>query len=227
MTNLFGMCFGFLMVVTAAAASGCTASSSESADDPPTKTAEAVEPDETFQESGGLDSVGLLQHSAHDVGAEPAPHREKEKQFPGISFVIPASWKEQELSEALKVVINSKYTIPHTQGDVELTMTTMGGGAEENIQRWIDQMQIAPGEKTRKKTIDIDGVATSWVDVRGTYSNRVGQKKGPFPGWRLVGVVIPNQPKDFMLKLIGPREAIADLHDEFVRVVKTAKFDRQ
>ncbi len=213
------------IAIALAICAGCA----DSEGDPPTPMAEAVElgaASDSFEGLEATDLLGEFTSDSDDQTDQAAQDRPREEYFPGISFVIPKSWEKQELSAALKEVVNSKYTIPHAKGDMELTMTTMGGGAEENIQRWVGQMQLGPGETPKNEVIDINGVATRWVDVRGTYTSRVSQKQGPFADYRLIGVVIPNQPKDFMLKLIGPREAVADFHDEFKRVVKTAHFDR-
>ena len=156
-------------------------------------------------------------------GGSPAP-KAQEKKYAGISFTIPEDWQELELTPEQRFAIESKFVIPNENGEMELTMTSMGGGIAGNVDRWIGQFQIAPGERPKTDTVDIGSVQARWLDVRGTYTARVSQNPGPHRDWRLLGVGIPVNPKDFFLKLTGPRAAVADFHDEFLKFVKAARF---
>ncbi len=46
-----------------------------------------------------------------------------------------------------------------------------GGTAEQNIVRWKGQFRGEAGDEPKMSEIDVDGKTTSFVDLRGTYSD--------------------------------------------------------
>ena len=156
--------------------------------------------------------------------APKASGEDARRQYAGVSFMIPGDWVEQQLSAMQASVIESKYTIPHDQGNMEITLTTMGGGAQSNISRWIGQISLEPGEEPTIESKKVGDKDASWADVRGTFNARVGEDRGPHKDWRLVGIVIPNRPKDFTIKLVGPRQAMADYYEKFQSFLDSAKY---
>ncbi len=106
-----------------------------------------------------------------------------------------------------------------------LTLTTMGGGVEANLERWVGQFQQSPGSRPRRDTLRVDGTSSEWLDVRGTFRSRVGNRPGPHEDWRLLGVAIPMRPRPFLLKLVGPRAAVSDFEDDFRSFVRSAQLD--
>lgn len=143
------------------------------------------------------------------------------KQLTGIRFDVPASWDEQPESEFYE----AKYLIGSESGEMMLTLTTMGGGVEANLERWVGQFQQSPGSRPRRDTLRVDGTSSEWLDVRGTFRSRVGSRPGPHEDWRLLGVAIPMRPRPFLLKLVGPRAAVSEFEDEFRSFVRSAQLD--
>ncbi|MBQ15545.1 MAG: hypothetical protein CMJ65_00330 [Planctomycetaceae bacterium] len=146
----------------------------------------------------------------------------RERKLTGIRFDVPTGWSEQAESEFYE----AKYVIPSEHGEMTLTLTTMGGGIEANLNRWVGQFRLAPGEKPRRETLSVDGLKSEWIDVRGTFRSRVGNSPGPHSDWRLLGAAIPTKPRPFLLKLIGPRSAVAEFGEEFRKFVRSGRVDR-
>lgn len=144
------------------------------------------------------------------------------KQLTGIRFDVPKGWAEQPQSEFYE----AKYVIPSGEGDMTLTLTTMGGGIEANLQRWVGQFGQASGERPRRDTLNVDGTRSEWLDVRGTFRSQVGSRPGPHENWRLLGVAIPMSPRPFLLKLVGPRAAVSSFENQFRGFVRSAQMDR-
>lgn len=180
------------------------------------------------------ESLAGEDHGPGDIQEKPAPGTKTEasdsdpegdgtaeRHFQGIRFNVPAAWVEQPASEFYE----AKYVIPAEQGEMTLTMTTMGGGIEQNLARWVGQFQREAGDKPRRETLLVGGTRSQWLDVRGTFRSRVGNNPGPHRGWRLLGVAIPMQPRDFLIKLIGPRPAIAAFQEEFRQFVRSGTLD--
>lgn len=165
-----------------------------------------------------------IQHGSDKkvLAADTTTEGASERHFDGIRFDVPLSWVEQPPSEFYE----AKYVIPSDQGEMTLTLTTMGGGIEENLSRWVGQFQREAEDKPRRETILVGGTQSQWLDVRGTFRSRVGNSPGPHEGWRLLGVAIPMRPRDFLIKLIGPRPAIASFQEEFRKFVRSGTPDK-
>lgn len=192
----------FVIVCIGLTISGCTQSGSEESAIPPVPVAESASAETPATESGG--AVGESTH----------------RHYEGIGFAIPNSW--QEIPNVK--MIDSKYIIPSEHGDMEMTLTSMGGGAEGNINRWVGQVGRDPGEEPSLSTIEVAGIKSRMVDVRGSFNSTVGDNKGPQEDWRLIGLVIPMQ-RDFTMKLVGPREAVVEFKDELDTFLKSAHLD--
>jgi hypothetical protein len=137
-----------------------------------------------------------------------------------LTFDIPAAWREDPNPK----MVDSRYFIKTPSGEVQLTLTSMGGGLNQNIERWVAQVKTEGEQATREK-VTIAGVSCPQVDVRGNYNNRVGSDPGMKKNWRLIGIGIPNKSRDFFVKLVGPRDAIKDFKEELNQFLATARFD--
>ena len=182
--------------------SGCTQSGNDESAVPPVPVAESSSAETPASESGSADGESRHRH------------------YEGIGFAIPNSW--QEIPNVK--MIDSKYIIPSEHGDMEMTLTSMGGGADGNINRWVGQVGRDPGEEPSMSTIEVAGIKSRMVDVRGSFNSTVGDNKGRQEDWRLIGVVIPMQ-RDFTIKLVGPREAVVEFKDELDAFLKSAHLD--
>ncbi len=191
----------FAIICVGLALSGCTQPDSEEAAVPPVPVAESTSAEPSTSESGA-DGESTHRHYA------------------GIGFAIPNYW--QEIPNAK--MVDSKYIIPSEHGDMEITLTSMGGGADMNLNRWVGQIGRDPGEEPSFSTIEVAGIKSRMVDVRGSFNSTVGDNKGPQEDWRLIGLVIPMQ-RDFTIKLVGPREAVVEFKDELDAFLKSAHTD--
>jgi hypothetical protein len=142
------------------------------------------------------------------------------RKYDGISFQIPDDWNETEAK-----MVDSKYVISTDDGDIEVTLTSMGGGIDANLSRWGQQMQQAPGDMPEESVITLDGVEAKMVDVRGVFNSRVGTQQVA-KNSRLIGVALPIRPTDFYVKLNGPRDAVANYYDDFRAFLKTAQVEQ-
>lgn len=202
LTTPVSACYGWGLFTSIVLISGCTSQSGgESESVPPVPVAEPVvsEPAETANKS---------------------PEGSTHRHYTGIGFAIPNTWKELPDQR----MVDSKYIIPTENGDMEMTLTSMGGGADSNINRWVGQVGRDPGEEPSFSTIEVAGIKSRMVDVRGSFNSTVGANKGPQEDWRLIGIVVPMQ-RDFTIKLVGPREAVVEFQDDLDAFLKTAHLD--
>ncbi|MDA1163744.1 MAG: hypothetical protein O3B13_11635 [Planctomycetota bacterium] len=154
--------------------------------------------------------------SIKDTNPDGSTHRHYE----GIGFAIPNRW--QELPN--QTMVDSKYIIPTEHGEMEMTLTSMGGGLKSNLDRWVGQVGRDQGDEPTWATIEVAGIESRKVDVRGSFNSTVGANPGAKEDWRLVGIAVP-LPRDFFIKLVGPREAVVEFQDELDEFLKSAHLD--
>ena len=117
-------------------------------------------------------------------------------------------------------------TLQDIRTEMMLTLTTMGGGIEANLERWVGQFQLDSGDRPRRDTLSVDGEKSQWLDVRGTFRSQVGDRPGPPQDGRLLGVAIPMSRRPFLLKLVGPRAAVSSFEAEFRSFVRSGQLDK-
>ncbi len=148
----------------------------------------------------------------------------KFKEFDGIRFKVPSSWEQVALSPAQQGFVTASFKIPRAGNDVKLTLSSVGGGVDANLKRWIGQFQLPPGETPQQKSIRVDKIDAIWLDLRGTFDAGPALNSEAESGMRMIGVAIPRNPRDFYLKLTGPREQLLNAEEEFRNFVKSAQF---
>ena len=153
--------------------------------------------------SGTQTSVVAAQSSAASMDGRTA-------KFAGIRFTVPAGWTKVPLNEIQRGIIAAKYEIPAADPGVSLTCSSVGGGIEANIERWRGQFG---GGEFDSESIPVGGTTATLVDLRGRFSPGFG--RGPQDDWRMLGVAIPIEPREFYVKLTGPRSAVGEVEDEF------------
>lgn len=194
--ELSAVLFGFLLGL-----SGCTQSSDDDAVVPPVPVADSSPAEMSPHESGG-------------------DGKSKHRHYEGIGFAIPKSWQELPGQK----MVDSKYIIPTEHGDMEMTLTSMGGGIDANLNRWVGQVGRDPGEEPSWSTVEVAGIESRQVDVRGSFNSTVGDNPGAKKDWRLIGIAVP-LPRDFFVKLVGPREAVVEFKDELDAFLESAHLD--
>lgn len=144
--------------------------------------------------------------------------------FDGIQFQIPAGWEQVALSPAQQGMISASFKIPQAGDGVKLTLSSVGGGIDANLQRWKGQFQLPPGESPQQETLRVDDADAIWLDLRGTFDSGPAIDSGVASNMRMIGVAIPRSSRDFYLKLTGPREQLLKVEDEFRDFVQSARF---
>ncbi|MFK7777840.1 MAG: hypothetical protein QM501_06915 [Gimesia sp.] len=145
-------------------------------------------------------------------------------EFDGIRFKVPKGWEQVALSPEQQGFVTASFKIPHAGNDVKLTLSSVGGGIDANLKRWVGQFQLPPGESPLQKSIRVDTTDAIWLDLRGTFDSGAALNSKSESGMRMIGVAIPRNPRDFYLKLTGPREQLLNAEKEFQDFVKSARF---
>lgn len=139
----------------------------------------------------------------------------REVKLEDLTLKVPASWKQQEPSNNLRL---GQFQIPAVEGDKEPAELTIfnfgaGGGVNSNLQRWVDQFQ--PDERKTKMTQGKCAMGDYVLaDISGTYKKPIGPpiqgKTEPMPNARMLGVILSMEKKGlYFLKLTGPDKTVA------------------
>ncbi|MGE3315133.1 MAG: hypothetical protein AB7O26_08440 [Planctomycetaceae bacterium] len=186
--------------------------------------AETTKPaDKPIEYVGGKnDAAG----KGNPASGETASQQPQQLKFEGIEFTVPAGWKQVPIPSEKKGFIDGQLMIPAGGEEVALTLSSIGGGIEANVERWKSQFELEADSKPVVESIDIGGRKGTWVDLSGTFTSAIGGKPGPHPKSRMLGVGIPVEPREFYLKVTGPADAVAKVREPLREFVATARFPR-
>src|SRR5439155_18595676 len=100
----------------------------------------------------------------------------------------------------------AKFVIPGQGGNkAELNVSQAGGGVFANVNRWRNQLGLAPiGQadlESQLQTLDAANGKAMLVDMAGTDA-RTGQKA------RLIGAIVPQGDQAWFYKLLGNEEVV-------------------
>ena len=143
-----------------------------------------------------------------------------------VQFDIPANWQQQPPANQMRI---AQATIPGAGGPGDLVVFYFGpgggGGVEDNIQRWVDQMDPAPGSNPQSETFDANGFRVTWIDVAGTLkpSNMGTGPATEQPNSRLFGAVVEGPGGPWFFKATGPGATLTAERDNFLKMLRSVR----
>ena len=144
-----------------------------------------------------------------------------------IDFDLPAGWQSEPPSSGMRL---AQATIPGAAGPGQIVVFYFGPGsggtADANIQRWIDQMEPAPGSHPKPATFqNAHGFKVTWIDVAGTLQpSQMGTgPTAPQPNARLLGAVVEGPGGPWFFKATGPDATLAANRDAFLALLKSVR----
>lgn len=157
---------------------------------------------------------------------EPVGGAAGQAQDGSIDFDIPGSWQQQPPASSMRL---AQATIPGAGGPGDLAVFFFGpgggGGVEANIQRWIDQMEPAPGSNPQPETFEANGFRVTWIDVSGTLlpSNMGTGPATAQPNSRLFGAVVEGPGGPWFFKATGPEATLAAERNNFLQMLRSVR----
>jgi hypothetical protein len=143
-----------------------------------------------------------------------------------IAFDLPDGWEAQPPSTKMRA---AQASIPGEAGAAQLAVfffgEGQGGGADENIRRWISQVDFAAGSSTGRQQFDAHGYLVTWVDFEGTLkpAPMAGGPKEPQPNARLLGAVVEGPGGPWFFKVTGPSATLAPQRDAFIAMLESIR----
>lgn len=150
--------------------------------------------------------------------AEEAPH-------PGVEWTTPKGWSDLG-ARSMRV---ATYGVPKAGGDSKDTECAVyyfgqgqGGGVDENIDRWIGQLEN-PGQPERAN-FNVGEFKVHRVAVNGAYTAPSGpmmQASGNEAGSRLVGAIVEGPQGSVFFKMVGPEKTVKAAEKDFDAMLKS------
>ncbi len=131
-----------------------------------------------------------------------------------IKLNVPAKWKQQQVSNALRL---AQFAIEPAEGDMEIAEMVVsgpfGGSVSENVKRWIDQFQ-AEGREAHMTQGESEQGKYIFVELSGTYNKPDGppimRKTKPAPDYRMAAVMLMSKAGgNYFLKFTGPAKTVS------------------
>jgi hypothetical protein len=132
-----------------------------------------------------------------------------------LVFEAPASWNKVKPKFDF---VHADLTIPKSAGDGQdgrITISQVGGGVEQNLERWIDQFQdidVEDDKQFEKTSITVDGRSVELIRISGTFLDSAGGPFGPKterPDYILIGAAIEmDKAGAVYIKAYGPKKTM-------------------
>lgn len=142
-----------------------------------------------------------------------------------LAVELPEAWVEETPANTMR---QAQARIPGDAGDGEFALFHFGpgggGGVEANIQRWLGQIEPAPGGEPERETFEVAGLTVHTVVGQGTLTASPMTMQGgdpePQPDQMLLGAVVEGPGGPWFLKATGPTATLEPFRDEFFRMVR-------
>ena len=135
----------------------------------------------------------------------------------GIKWIVPAGWREGGARAMRLATFNVGGPAPETSAECAVFYfgPGLGGGVDENIQRWTGQ--FAPTPNSARRELTIHGMKVTRVEIAGTYlAPGVDMKsQGELPAWKLLGAIVEGPKGAVFFKYTGPAGVIDRSADDF------------
>lgn len=137
----------------------------------------------------------------------------------------PESWVRKPLASAFLL---AEFSLPRAEGDPRdgrLTVTSVGGSVEANVDRWREQFGGKP-EKESQEEIDVGGVPVVLVDFSGTYNGQHGGMGQAAPAAeptasRMRAAIFSVKGHQFIIKCTGPEKTMDQHADAFLAFINS------
>lgn len=143
----------------------------------------------------------------------------------GLAFELPAAWESQPPENPMRL---AQAVIPGDGGPGQLAVFHFqggGGGVDANLERWVNQVEVAPGQAPERAVFEAGDLRVTWVEVAGTLKpSGFGMgPSAPQPDSRLFGAVIEGPGGPWFFKATGPDATLAAQRDAFLGMLESAR----
>jgi hypothetical protein len=162
-----------------------------------------------------------LSKSADEAG----PHELSLDQS-GISFTVPAGWKQVKPPNR---IVEAEFELPRVEGDEydgRLTLMSATGDPQQVIAIRTAEFRQEPAEPAITETLKLGDIESQLIDLRGEWRDSIRASK-PRADYRMLLLIVPfSKGSAFYAKLTGPRSTVAAHEVEFREFLRSARITR-
>jgi hypothetical protein len=141
-----------------------------------------------------------------------------------LDIQLPDSWVKEPPANSMRML---QARVPGDAGDGQLAVFYFGpgggGGVEQNIQRWLGQVQPAEGSQPARDTFETNGLTVHTVEAKGTITpsrmSMTAEAPEPEPDSMLLGAVVEGPGGPWFIKLTGPAATLESQHEAFTKMI--------
>ena len=142
------------------------------------------------------------------------------------TFTKPAKWVEQKTASRMRA---AQFGVPGKNGKVAGECVFFyfgpgqGGGAQANLQRWVNQFAKDPKPKRTVEDAKVGETAVAYLYCEGTFMSGppFGGAKVAKPNYAMAAAVLGTQPGYIFVKMTGPREAVDAARVAFKKMIES------
>jgi hypothetical protein len=133
-----------------------------------------------------------------------------------FDYDLPEGWEQAPLTGKFMV---ERYVL--AQGEVQVTLTPVGGTLAMNVNRWRDEIGLpAIAEAAVKES----AMTLKFADIKADYVEIINPR-GPAAKNHTLGVIIPTPQTNWVIKMWGPTNLVGQNKNAFETFVKSFKPD--
>ncbi|MEM7481557.1 MAG: hypothetical protein AAF481_10315 [Acidobacteriota bacterium] len=144
-----------------------------------------------------------------------------------LAFDLPKTWTRETPRSAMRQL---QASIPGPGGPAEIALfhfPGQGGSTEANLERWIGQMELAPGTSPQRETFESSGLRITTLEVAGTLlpSGMGTGPTSPQPNSRMLAAVVEGPGGPWFFKATGPDATLAAEREAFGQLLGSLRLD--
>jgi hypothetical protein len=140
----------------------------------------------------------------------------------GIAYELPPQWVAEPPASKMRV---AQGTFEGKAGKATYTLYFFGAGAggsvEDNVTRWIDQIE-APIAPPQRGALSSNGLTITWVEVAGNLkASTMPVRVEALPGARLLAAMVEGPGGPWYVKVVGPDATVAAQRGAFFTFLRS------
>lgn len=168
---------------------------------------------------------GLLSSCRTPEAADDVRHLD----LPQLRVELPEGWRRVPPASPMRTAQVEVPPGEAAQAPLEMAVFHFGegkgGSVADNVRRWIDEIEFAPGTSVHREEFGAHGYTVYLVDFEGT--RRAGIKDGGaierIPNQRILGGIVEGPGGPWYFKLTGPSAGVGARRDAFTQMLESVR----
>ncbi len=142
------------------------------------------------------------------------------------TFTKPAKWVEQKTASRMRAAqfgVSGKNGKPAGECVFFYFGPGQGGGAQANLQRWVNQFAKDPKPKFKVEDAKVGETSVAYLYCEGTFMSGppFGGAKVAKPNYAMTAAVLGTKPGYIFVKMTGPKEAVDGARVAFKKMIES------